>query len=139
MKIFGELLQLLGMMCNEILGQRRNIQRGKKICNFHNVKGQDCLHAMYHEKWGVTNRLMDSDSVCPKDEGSHVDPLGVLIIAGLHERFTNVEVFLLDNTIILGVIRGDLNVMDAIFFGQITSRSHECGTIVSNNFRNSTP
>src|SRR5882672_1540327 len=94
---------------------------------------------MGHEEWGVTNRPMDSDSVGPKHEGSHVDPLGVLIIAGLHEGFTDVKVFLLDNTISLGIVRRNLDVMDAIFFGKITSHCHERRTIVGNNLSDSTP
>src|SRR5467141_622263 len=116
-----------------------NIQRGKKICSLHKVKGQNSLHTMCHEKWGVTNQLMDSNPVGPKHKRSHVDPLGVLIIAGLHERFTDVKVFLLDNTISLGIVRRNLDVMDAIFLGQITGRHHERRTVVGNNLSNSTP
>src|SRR5882672_1106695 len=82
---------------------------------------------------------MDSDPVGPKHKGSHVDPLGVLIIAGLHEGIMDVEVFPLDNTISLGIVRRNLDVMDAIFLGQITSCSHEHRTIVGNNFSDSTP
>src|SRR5882672_6290264 len=100
-------------MCNEVLGLRQNIQRGKKICNLCNVKGKNSLHTMCHEKRGVTNRLMDSDPVSPKHKRSHVDPLGVLIIAHLHEGFMDVKVFPLDNTISLGIVRRNLDVMDA--------------------------
>ena len=57
---------------------------------------------MGHEIWGVTNRQTDSDMVSPKDEGSHVDPFQVFIIAHLHEGFANVEVFALNNSIGLG-------------------------------------
>src|SRR5882672_9651668 len=82
---------------------------------------------------------MDSDSVGPKHERRHVDPLGVLVIAGLHYGSTDVKVFPLDNTISLGIVRRNLDVMDAIFFRQITGRHHECRTIVGNNFSDSTP
>src|SRR5882672_5733068 len=82
---------------------------------------------------------MDSDLVGPKHERSHVDPLGVLVIAGFHEGFTDVKVFPLDNTISLGIVRRNFDVMDAIFFGQITSRRHERRTIVGNNLSDSTP
>src|SRR5882672_4998050 len=94
---------------------------------------------MCHEKRGVTNQPMDSDPVSPKHERSHVDPLGVLIIAGLHEGVMDVKVFPLDNTISLGIVRRNVDVMDAIFIGRITSRHHEHRTIVGNNFSNSTP
>src|SRR5882672_8856428 len=94
---------------------------------------------MCHEKQGVTNRPTDSNPVGPKHERGHVDPLGVLVIAGLHEGFTDVKVFPLDNTISLGIVRRNLDVMDAIFLGQVTSRRHERRTIVGNNFSNSTP
>ena len=56
---------------------------------------------MCHEKQRVTNLPMDSDLVSPKHEGGHVDPFGVLIIAGLHEGLTDVEVLPLDNAISL--------------------------------------
>jgi len=82
---------------------------------------------------------MDSDPVGPKHKRSHIDPLGVLVIAGLHEGFTDVEVFLLDNTIFLGIVRRNLDVMHAIFLGQVTSHRHECRTIVGYNFSDSTP
>src|SRR5882672_5790721 len=82
---------------------------------------------------------MDSDPVGPKHKRSHIDPLGVLIIAGLHEGFTDVEVFPLDNTISLGIVRRNLDVMDAIFLGKITGRHNECRTIVGNNLSDSTP
>src|SRR5882672_5746002 len=94
---------------------------------------------MGHEERGVTNRPMDSDPVGPKHKRSHIDPLGVFIIAGLHEGFTDVEVLLLDNTICLGIVRRNLDVMDAIFLGQVTSCPHKCRTIVGNNFSDSTP
>ena len=40
----------------------------------------------------------------------------MFIVAGLHEGFPYVEVLLLDHTISLGVIWGDLDMMDPIFF-----------------------
>src|SRR5882672_5340970 len=94
---------------------------------------------MGHEEQGVTNRPTDSDPVGPKHKRSHIDPLGVFIIAGFHEGFMDVEVLPLDNTICLGIVRRNLDVMDAIFLGQVTSHRHECRTIVSNNFSDSTP
>src|SRR5882672_3550349 len=33
MKVFRAFLQLLGMMRNEVLGWRRDVRRGKKICS----------------------------------------------------------------------------------------------------------
>src|SRR5882672_2930606 len=94
---------------------------------------------MCHEERGVTNRPTDSDLVGPKHKRSHIDPLGVLIIAGLHEGFMDVEVFPFNNTISLGIVRRNLDVMDAIFLRQVTSHRHECRTIVGNNFSDSTP
>ena len=94
---------------------------------------------MGHEERGVTNRPTDSNPVGPKHEGGHVDPLGVLVITGLHEGFTDVKVLPLNNTICLGIVRRNLDVMDAIFLGQVTSHRHEHRTIVSNNFSDSTP
>src|SRR5882672_7144296 len=93
---------------------------------------------MGHEERGVTNRPMDSDPVGPKHKRSHIDPLGVFVIAGLHEGFLDVEVLPLDKTIFLGIVRRNLDVMDAIFLGQVTSRCHKHRTIVGNNFSNST-
>ena len=58
---------------------------------------------------------MNSHLVSPEDEGSHVDSFGVFIIASLHEGFTYVEMFPLNNSVGLGVIRGNPDVMDAIF------------------------
>jgi len=47
--------------------------------------------------------------------------------------FTYVKMFPFHNAIGLRVIRGDLDVMDAIFLRQVTSCSHKCGAIISNN------
>src|SRR5882724_3743573 len=76
---------------------------------------------------------MDSDSVSPKDEGHHIYPFQMLVIACLHEGFVYVEVLAFHNAIGLRVIRGDLDVMDAIFLRQVTCHSHKCGAIISNN------
>src|SRR5882672_3757057 len=51
----------------------------------------------------------------------------------------DVEVFPFNNTISLGIVRRNLDVMDAIFLGQVTSHCHEHRTIVGNNFSDSTP
>ena len=138
MEILQFFLHLLGMVCNESLSLTGNIERGKKICCFCNVKVQDCLHTVGHEIWGVTNRQTDSDMVSPKDEGSHVDPFRVFIIAHLHEGFANVEVFALNNAIGLGFIWRTLDMMYAVFFRQVSNCCYKCGAIVSNNFSHST-
>src|SRR5882672_9304891 len=51
----------------------------------------------------------------------------------------DVEVFPFNNTISLGIVRRNLDVMDAIFLRQVTSHRHEFRTIVGNNFSDSTP
>jgi len=48
-------------------------------------------------------------------------------------------VFPFHNAIGLRVIRGDLDVMDAIFLGQVTRHSHKHRAIISNNLSHSTP
>ena len=63
----------------------------------------------------------------------------VFIIACLHEGFKYVKVLVLNNTIGLGVIWRNIDMMDAIFLRQVSSCSHKCGAIVSNNFGHSTP
>ena len=68
-----------------------------------------------------------------------VYPLCVFIVAGLHEGFPFVEVLSFDDAIILGVIQGDLDMMDPIFFGEVPHCSCECRTIVGDNFCHPTP
>src|SRR5882724_3359801 len=63
----------------------------------------------------------------------------MVVIACLHEGFAYVKVFPFHNAVGLRVIRGDLDVMDAIFLGQVTRHSHKCGAIISNNLSHSTP
>jgi len=63
----------------------------------------------------------------------------MLVITHLHEGFANVKVVSLDNAIGLRVIQRDLDVMDAIFIRQVSSHSHKCRAIVSNNLSHSTP
>jgi len=63
----------------------------------------------------------------------------MFIIACLHEGFTYVEVLAFHNAIGLRIIRGDLDVMDTIFLRQVTSHSHKCRAIISNNLSYSTP
>ena len=71
---------------------------------------------MGHEEGGVAHWLADGDSVSPKDERSHTDPLQMLIVACLHEGFPNIEVLSFDHAICLGVVWGNLDMMDPIFF-----------------------
>src|SRR5882724_1376212 len=82
---------------------------------------------------------MDSNSVGPKDEGCHIYPFQMLVIARLHEGFVYVEVSAFHNAICLRVTRGDLDVMDAIFLGQVTCHNHKHGANISNNLGHSTP
>src|SRR5882724_9200588 len=63
----------------------------------------------------------------------------MFVIACFHEGFMYVKVFALNNTIGLGVIWRNLDVMDAIFLRQVSSCSHRCRAIVGNNFSHSTP
>jgi len=44
-----------------------------------------------------------------------------------------------DHTISLGVIWGDLDMMDPIFFREVPCCSHEDGTIVGDDFCHTTP
>ena len=63
----------------------------------------------------------------------------MFIVAGLHEGFPYVEVLSFDLAISLGVIRGDLDMMDPIFFGEVSCCSYKCGTIVGDDFCYPTP
>src|SRR5882724_2488311 len=82
---------------------------------------------------------MDSDLVSPNDSGSQVDPYLMFVVACLHEGFIYVKVFVLNNAVVLGVIWGDFDMMNAIFFRQVSSHCYKCGAIVGNNFSYSTP
>src|SRR5882724_882843 len=82
---------------------------------------------------------MDSNSVGPKDQGGHMYPLRMFVIACLHEGFAYVKMFLLHKAVGLRVIRGDLDVMNAIFLRQVTSHSHKHRSIICNNLGHSTP
>ena len=46
----------------------------KKVYSFSNVKWKN-HNAMGHEEGGVADQLADGDSISPKDERSHADPL----------------------------------------------------------------
>ena len=63
----------------------------------------------------------------------------MLIVAGLHKGFPYVEVLSFDHTISLGVIWGNLDMMDSIFFREVPHCSYEHGTIVDDDFCHPTP
>src|SRR5882724_7318818 len=63
----------------------------------------------------------------------------MFVIAHIHEGFAYVEVFVLNNAVGLGVIWRSLDMMYALFFGQVSNCCYKCGAIVSNNFSHSTP
>jgi len=69
---------------------------------------------MGHEERGIADQMVNGDSVSPKDKGSHTDPLWMFIVACLYEGFPYIEVLLFDHAISLGVIQGDLEMMDPI-------------------------
>ena len=94
---------------------------------------------MGHEERGVADWLADGELVSPKDEGSHANPLWMFIVTCLHEGFPYNKVLSLDHAISLGVIWGNLDMMDPMFFGEVPCCSYECRTIVGDNFCHSTP
>src|SRR5882724_9958356 len=94
---------------------------------------------MGHEERGLADQLADGDLVSPKDERSHTNPLQMFIVACLHEGFPYIEVLPFDHAISLGVVWGDLDIMDPIFLREVPCCSYECGTIVSDNFCHTTP
>src|SRR5882724_10507163 len=94
---------------------------------------------MGHEERGVANRVADGDSVSSKDERSHIDPLQIFIVTCLHEGFPYIEVLSFNHAIILGVVWGDLDMMDPIFLREVPCCSYKCRTIISDYFSHATP
>ena len=72
---------------------------------------------------------MDSNAVSPKDEGSHIYPFRMIVIAHFHEGLMYVEVFALNNAIGLGVVRGNIDVMDAIFSDRYPATATNAGLL----------
>src|SRR5882724_10047306 len=62
----------------------------------------------------------------------------MFIVACLHEGFPYIKVLLFDHSISLGVIWGDIDMMDPICFGEVPCCSYKCWIIVSDNFCHST-
>ena len=83
--------------------------------------------------------LADSNPVGPKHRGCHQQPLGGIVVASLHERLVNIKVFVLDQAVRLGIVGGDLDVVDAVFLHKVARRSNESGAIVSDYLFNATP
>ena len=94
---------------------------------------------MGHEARGVANQLVDGDLVSPKDKGSHANLLGMFIVACLHQGFPYIKVLSLNHSISLGVILGNLDMMDPVFFSKVSCCSYRCRTIVGDGFCHATP
>src|SRR6266481_1339800 len=94
---------------------------------------------MGHEEGGVTSRPADSNLVGPKHDRRHHNPLGMVIFASLHERFTDVEMFPLDQAIRLRIVGGNLDVVNTIFLCQIPCSGNKSRTIIHDNFSHPTP
>jgi len=61
------------------------------------------------------------------------------LFAGLHEGLLYVKMLSFDHTIILGVIWGNLDMMDPIFFRRYPAASYKCRTIVSDELLHTIP
>ena len=57
----------------------------------------------------------------------------MFVVAGIHEGFPYIEVLSFNDAISLGVIWGNLDMMDPIFFGEVPRCRYECRTIVGDN------
>ena len=53
----------------------------------------------------------------------------MFVIAHIHGGLAYVKVFALNNTIGLGVVWGNLDMMDAVFLGQISCHCYECSVL----------
>src|SRR6266481_9675735 len=94
---------------------------------------------MCHEERRITGRLADGNVVSPKHDQCHQNPFGMVIVASLHEGLTDVEMFLLYEAICLRVVRGNLDVMNAIFLRKVTHGGNKSRSIVHDNFGNTAP
>src|SRR6266481_6226995 len=94
---------------------------------------------MCHEERQITGRLADGNAVSPKHDWCHQNPFGMVIVASLHEGLADVKMFLLYEAICLRVVRGNLDVMNAIFLGKVTHGSNKSRSIVHHNFRDTSP
>ena len=63
----------------------------------------------------------------------------MFIVACLHEGFPYIEVLLFNHAISLGVVWGDLDMMDPIFLREVPCCSYKCRTIISDYFSHATP
>ena len=94
---------------------------------------------MDHEIGRVAGGLPNSDSFSPKDEGENLSPLRFVSFAGLHDSFTNVKVFRLNNSVGLRIVARDTNVSDSVSRCEDVQCSDVSRAVVCNNFLKSTP
>src|SRR6266481_493150 len=94
---------------------------------------------MCHEEGRITSRLVDGNVVSPKHDWCHQNPFGMVIVASLHEGLADVKMFPLYKAICLRVVRGNLDVMNTIFLGEVTHGSNKSRSIVHDNFGDAAP
>src|SRR6266481_9784969 len=94
---------------------------------------------MCHEERRITGQPVDGNMVSPKHNRCHQNPFGMVIVASLHERLADVKMFPLYEAICLRVVRGNLDVMNAIFLGKVTRSSNKSRSIVCDNFGDTAP
>jgi len=75
---------------------------------------------------------MDSDPVSQKHKRSHVDHLECSLLQLFMRDSQMLKCFCSTTPLAWELVRRNIDVIDAIFLGQITSHCHECRTIVSN-------
>ena len=63
----------------------------------------------------------------------------MVIVASLHDGLADIKMLLLHKAICLGVVGGNLDMMNAIFLGKVTCGSHKGRSIVCHDFSNASP
>jgi len=97
------------------------------------------VNTVDHVVWRVPCSSADGDLFCPEHQREDLTPLRFVSLAGLHDCFPDVEVLRLYDSIGLGVVSRDSDVVDSVLFGEDISSSNVGSGVVGNNLFESSP
>jgi len=113
-KVSRAFLELVSACGNEVLHRKWVGEvRYEEGC-LCDVKWKGGLHAVCHIKGGKASRLANHGMVSPEGEGRNCRPMRGVAVACLEDGVAHRTVLPLNNTICLGVIRRDVDVVYAI-------------------------
>lgn len=116
--VLGPLGELLGAESNQIGSRHAEVLGWGKVGRFGDIEGEKRMNTVGHIVWREARGFADSYSLSPEDLRKNGTPLLLVALACLHDGFPDIIMLRLDDSVGLGVVTSDTNVVDLVSFGK---------------------